>query len=81
MFFSLFIYSLDRTIFEGKATALSVPGTDGELQILAGHASLICQLKEGDVKIETEDGVIKKLPIVGGVAHVKQKEVVVLVNF
>lgn len=81
MTFPLSIYSLDRTIFEGRASALTVPGADGELQILAGHTPLIVQLRGGDVRIEGESGVTTKLPIAGGVAEVKQKEVVVLVNF
>ena len=81
MTFPLSIYSLDRTIFEGKATALTIPGGDGELQILANHTPLICRLKDGDVKIEGENGITTKLPISGGVVEVKPHEVVALVNF
>jgi len=65
----------------GKAESVSVPGADGELQILAGHEPLIVKLKEGDVIIQSERGMEKKLPISGGVLEVKEKEVVVLVNF
>ena len=65
----------------GKAESVSVPGADGELQILAGHEPLIVKLKEGDVIIRSEGGMEKKLPILGGVLEVKEKEVVVLVNF
>jgi len=65
----------------GKAESVSVPGADGDLQILADHAPLIAQLKEGDVIIKSEGGVEKKLPISSGVLEVKEKEVVVLVNF
>lgn len=65
----------------GKAESVCVPGADGELQILAEHAPLIAQLKEGDVLIKTEDGTEQKLPITSGVLEVKENEVVVLVNF
>ena len=58
-----------------------MPGIDGELQILADHTPLICQLKEGDVRIEGENGITTKLPIAGGVVEVKPHEVVALVNF
>ena len=81
MTFPLLVYAIDREIFAGNAQSLIVPGVDGELQILAGHTPLICQLREGDVRIEGEDGVTKKLPIAGGVVEVKPKEVVALVNF
>ena len=81
MIFPLLVFAIDREIFVGKAESVSVPGTDGDLQILAEHAPLIAQLKEGDVIIKSEEGVEKKLPILSGVLEVKEKEVVILVNF
>ena len=81
MIFPLLVFAIDREIFAGNAQSLIVPGADGELQILAGHTPLIVQLREGDMRIEGEDGVTKKLPIAGGVVEVKPHEVVVLVNF
>jgi len=81
MTFPLLVFAVDREIFVGKAKSVSVPGSDGDLQILADHAPLIAKLKEGDVIIRSEKGMEKKLPISGGVLEVKEKEVVVLVNF
>lgn len=81
MTFPLLVFAIDREIFVGKAESVSVPGVDGALQILADHVPLISQLKEGDMIIKGEDGMEKKLPILGGVLEVKEKEVVVLVNF
>lgn len=81
MTFPLLVFAIDREIFAGDAKSLTVPGADGELQILAGHTPLIVQLREGDVRIEGENGVTTKLPIVGGVVEVKPHEVVALVNF
>ena len=81
MTFPLLVYAIDREIFAGNAQSLTVPGAEGELQILADHTPLIVQLKEGDMRIEGENGVTTKLPIAGGVVEVKPKEVVVLVNF
>jgi len=81
MTFPLLVFALDRELFVGKAESVSVPGADGDLQILADHAPLIAQLKEGDVIIQSEGGIKKSLPILSGVLEVKEKEVVVLVNF
>lgn len=81
MTFSLLVFAIDREIFVGQAESISVPGAEGELQILADHTPLISQLKEGDIIIRSEGGIEKKLPILGGVLEVKEKEVVVLVNF
>ena len=81
MTFPLLVFAIDREIFAGNAKFLTVPGIDGELQILANHTPLICRLKDGDVKIEGENGITTKLPISGGVVEVKPHEVVALVNF
>jgi F-type H+-transporting ATPase subunit epsilon len=81
MTFELLVFAIDREIFVGQAESVSVPGADGQLEILAGHVPLISQLKEGDVIITKEGGTHEKLPIAGGVLEVKEKEVVLLVNF
>lgn len=81
MTFPLLVFAIDRELFVGKAESIRVPGADGELQILAGHVPLVSQLREGDVIIQGEDGKETKLPISSGVLEVKEKEVVVLVNF
>jgi F-type H+-transporting ATPase subunit epsilon len=81
MTFPLLVFAIDREIFAGNATSLTVPGAEGELQILADHTPLICQLKEGDMRIEGENGITTKLPIAGGVVEVKPHGVVALVNF
>lgn len=81
MIFPLYIYSLDRTIFEGRASALTLPAQDGQLQILAHHTPLVSVLKEGDMVIEKEDGSRQRLPIAGGVVEVTSQGVIVLVNF
>lgn len=79
--FPLLVFAIDREIFVGQAESLRVPGAEGDLEILAAHTPLISQLREGDVLIRAEDGKTTKLPIAGGVVEVKEKEVVVLVNF
>ncbi len=79
--FPLFIYSLDRTIFEGKAVALTVPARTGQLQILAHHTPLISLLGEGVLIIEDESKKQQRIPIASGVLEVTSQEVTVLANF
>ena len=79
--FPLTILAIDREIFLGKAASLSLPTAQGQIQVLAGHAPLIALLQEGDVLIEKEDRIAEKLPIAGGVLHVKEDKVTLLVNF
>ncbi|MBI1984500.1 MAG: hypothetical protein HYS60_00095 [Candidatus Wildermuthbacteria bacterium] len=81
MTFPLSIYSLDREIFLGQANSVTLPGSEGQLQVLAHHAPFISLLREGDMVLEDENGFRKNIPIAGGVVEVKQTQVVVLVDF
>lgn len=81
MTFPLSIYSLDREVFTGPAKAITLPGSEGQLQVLADHVPFISLLKEGDIVLEDEQGSQKKIPIEGGVVEVKGKDVIVLVDF
>tara|TARA_Y100000310_G_scaffold335775_2_gene418659 strand:+ start:803 stop:1048 length:246 start_codon:yes stop_codon:yes gene_type:complete len=81
MTFQLLVFAVDREIYVGQAKSVTVPGAEGELQILADHTPVVAKLKEGDIRIEGADGTEKKLPIAGGILEVKPEEVVVLVNF
>lgn len=81
MTFPLSIYSLDREVFTDQANAVTLPGSEGQFQILAHHIPFISLLKEGEVKIEKKDGSLQSLPIQGGVVEVTPGKVVALVEF
>ena len=40
-------------MFSGEATSVTVPGTDGEFQILNNHAAIVSLLDKGTVKIKS----------------------------
>jgi len=81
MTFPLRVFAIDREIFVGDAKSLTVPGEQGQFQVLADHEPLISTLRAGDVIIEMEDGTKQNIPIVSGTVEVNDKEVVALVNF
>ena len=43
-------------IFEKEVSLVTVPGTDGELTVLAQHSPLFTTLEEGVVRIVSDDG-------------------------
>ena len=45
------IVTPEAVIFSSEVDALSVPGVDGEFQMLNNHAPVVSILKEGSVKI------------------------------
>ncbi|MFA5004753.1 MAG: F0F1 ATP synthase subunit epsilon [Candidatus Omnitrophota bacterium] len=47
--FRLSIYTPYKTVFEGEASMLSVPGSTGYLQVLSGHAPIVVNLTKGRV--------------------------------
>lgn len=67
----------DKKIFEGEATAVTFPGSDGEFQVLNSHAPLISALGKGKMTIKAS-GKDEVVMIDGGVVEVLNNKVVVL---
>ncbi|WP_139957049.1 F0F1 ATP synthase subunit epsilon [Flavicella sediminum] len=47
------IVSPEETLFNEKVDSVSVPGVDGNFQMLENHAPIVSVLKEGTVMIHT----------------------------
>ena len=45
------IVSPEATLFSGEVDSVTVPGVNGEFEMLANHAAIVSILKEGSVKI------------------------------
>jgi F-type H+-transporting ATPase subunit epsilon len=71
------IITPDKQLYQGEATALVVPGSDGLLGILDNHAPLISSLKKGVVKVTTTLGE-QSFDVNGGVVEVLQNKVMIL---
>ena len=70
----------EKILFEGEASYVSVPGSEGEFGVLDGHAPLISTLKEGVVGIELASGEKKEFSVVSGVAEVTPARCTLLVS-
>ena len=71
------IITPDKSLFNGEATEVSLPGIDGSLGILDRHAPLISALKMGVVKVKTGNGE-ESFSIKGGVAEVLNNKLIIL---
>ena len=49
------ILTPEAQIFHGEVTSVTMPGIDGEFQVLMGHAAIISALKSGTVMISVAD--------------------------
>ena len=46
------IISPEKVLFKGEVNSVSLPGTNGEFQMLNNHAAILSTLVEGNVKFE-----------------------------
>ncbi len=88
------IVSPEATLFSGEVTSISVPGVNGEFEMLNNHAPIVSLLKEGTVKIsgniELDETVQDKfakgdknttlLKINSGTLEMKDNKVIVLAD-
>ncbi len=74
------IVNPDKTIFEGEAKAVLLPGVDGFFEILDRHAPLISVLRKGKIKVTGEKGEENFYEVNGGVVENLNNKVLILVD-
>jgi F-type H+-transporting ATPase subunit epsilon len=67
----------ERRVLSEPVNSVTVPGRNGEMQLLPGHAAMISELKTG-VLSYTEDGTTFQLHVSGGFVEVSDDRVSVL---
>ena len=75
----LYIYSIDKIIYEGEADILTIPSETGELSLLPNHAPIVTTLKSGKISIQSKSG-NQNIPIQSGFAEVNQTQTILLVK-
>ncbi|SKC19340.1 ATP synthase F1 subunit epsilon [Dyadobacter psychrophilus] len=71
------IITPDKKVFAGEANAVTLPGSEGQFQVLNRHAPLVSTLGKGDVVVDT--GAAKQTYLIdGGVVEVLNNKVLVL---
>ena len=89
------IVSPEAKLFSGEVTSVSVPGVNGEFQMLNNHAPIVSLLKQGNVKIVGSNIKIAKeflekfnkvnnetfmLPIQSGTLEMNDNKIIVLAD-
>jgi F-type H+-transporting ATPase subunit epsilon len=72
------ILTPEAALFEGEASFVYLPGSDGSLGILNRHAPLISSLKKGTVRIKDNSGKEHKFDVKGGTVEVYNNKVIIL---
>ena len=92
---TLEIVSPEAKLFSGEVTSVSVPGVDGEFQMLNHHAAIVSILTKGTIKVDAKTfeptkegashfsvGVDRKhhLAIQSGTLEMNDNKVIILVD-
>ncbi|MEK7106745.1 MAG: hypothetical protein AAB899_00985 [Patescibacteria group bacterium] len=76
--FHLIISSVGETHFDGEAVSATLPGSDGELTILAHHEPFVTALKSGSIIVQTAGGEKKSFANETGILEFSGNKAVVL---
>ncbi len=69
---------MNELLFTGEAISVTLPGTEGELTLLAHHEPLITLLKKGTITVR-DGGDSKEFQIEKGLCETSHGQVTVLV--
>ncbi|AKI03102.1 ATP synthase, F1 epsilon subunit [Hoeflea sp. IMCC20628] len=68
--FNFELVSPERLLFSATATEVVIPGTDGEMTVMAHHAPTMTTIKPGVVTVVTADGNTERFVVFGGFADI-----------
>lgn len=68
----------ERTLYSGQVDAVQLPGTEGEMTVLPGHAPVLTSLRVGVIVITERQGSGKRIYVRGGFADIGPTGVMVL---
>ena len=67
-----------KLLFSGDVASVAIPGSEGDMQILPGHAPVLATLKPGIVVVQKDGGATEKIFVRGGFAEVNASGLTVL---
>ena len=73
------LVSPEKIAFSGEVEQVDIPGVDGDLGVMAGHAPLVATIRPGIMTV-TVGGKHEKIIVLGGLAEVSEKGLTVLAD-
>jgi F-type H+-transporting ATPase subunit epsilon len=67
-----------KLLFSGDVVSVTLPGSEGEMGIFAGHSPMLSTLRPGFVTVAKEGGSTEKIFVRGGFAEVNPQGLTVL---
>ena len=79
--FTFELVSPEKLLLSGEAEMVTVPGSEGDMGILAKHAAVMTSLRPGLVGVKMGDGSESSFFVRGGFADITPDSVTVLAEF
>jgi F-type H+-transporting ATPase subunit epsilon len=73
------LVSPEKIAFSGEVEQVDIPGAEGDLGVMAGHAPLVATIRPGILTI-TVGGKHEKIIVLGGLAEISDKGLTVLAD-
>jgi F-type H+-transporting ATPase subunit epsilon len=77
--FHLVVAKVGENLFDGEAQAVTLPGEDGVLTVMANHEAFVTPLKSGTIRIEDATGAKQEIEWEGnGLLEVSNNQATVI---
>jgi len=76
---NLNIARVDASIFSGDVVSVTVPGSEGEMTLMADHEAIISALKEGVITYRLSDGTSQTVPLTTGTLELRDNVATILI--
>ncbi|MDR3465890.1 MAG: F0F1 ATP synthase subunit epsilon [Xanthobacteraceae bacterium] len=77
--FELSLVAPEEMVFSGEVDQVDMPGSEGDLGILAGHAPMVSMLRPGIVTVRSGSS-NKRFVVLGGLAELSQSGLTILAD-
>lgn len=75
---NLNIARVDGSLYAGPVVSVTVPGSEGDMTLLADHAPLMSVLRSGAVVVRPEEGEEQSFQVESGTIEVSNNQVTIL---
>lgn len=66
------IRNLNSKVIDGNMSSITIPGVNGEIEILPGHAKAFFLLQKGRIKAKSTSGRVKNIDVQEGICWVDE---------
>ena len=78
-FLKLTIARVDGPVFDGEVISVTLPGTEGEMTIMADHVAFVSALTTGIVTVRPAVGEMTSYELMSGTVEVRDNHATVLI--